>query len=473
MKLCYIIIDGLATNTWETAVNIYQNTPLNMINDTSIKIGTNVDIFSVSRPSHIALSYRLSPFETNLVGNRMVDTEQMKVINPPLDQFINYQSVFDDLKEQDHLLLGFGNKGCGLSEGAITKDALDPGDEGGQRTLQIYMRMTFEDRTEKNASMQYSPFDLIVIPSLVWNRENGKKEEFVELNRRRKEIRKKAFGGTHIGVEKFAEMDDVMAEKVVEFVKTYEPTVVTGTFGGPDKAIHTEGTRHPKAAEVLKNAIDKVFDIVQAMGRDTFFVLTADHGNTDTPHIIPITKIIDKWMTKLNIDSNNYAVATDGRRGFRIWFSEDILNNGKKKVFQILKKLKSMESNRWVHLTPEEEEIQKILGPDIGYDREKFGHIIGAAAENYGYDVTYRKANHGGVTPGCTYIYTFFSIYNGKRLVQPRNLGKIIKTFSHKKNGVALWDINAIALTYMGISLSEYNTPKITVKDYFENLNLT
>jgi len=131
MKLCFVIIDGLAINTWDTAVNHLNRGFIHHIEDNALKVVTNVDIFSVSRPGHVAFSYRLSPFETNLVGNRFVDIKQMKVINPPLKLFKQYRSVFDDLKAAGKTLLGFGNKGCGLSEGAISKDTVDPGDEGG------------------------------------------------------------------------------------------------------------------------------------------------------------------------------------------------------------------------------------------------------------------------------------------------------------------------------------------------------
>lgn len=463
MKLCYVIIDGLAINCWETAVNSLNGGFINYINDNAFKVPTLADIFSVSRPGHVAFSYRLSPFETNLVGNRFVDIKQMKVVNPPLDLFKKYRSVFDDLKDAGETLLGFGNKGCGISEGGISKETVDPGDEGGQRTLQLYMRMT---KDNGSLSTSYSPFHQIAIPSGIYH--NGKREPFDELNERRKKIRERVFGGEHVGVDKFGEMDDVLIEKVVELINMYNPSVITGTIGGPDKAIHTDGTKSLKAADILKNSIEKVRELLFAMGDDTLFILTTDHGNSDTPHIFPISSTIHELAKRMGFTENDYTIATDGRRGFRIWFNEDVMLTRSQQIYELVDRLKKMKANRWVHFTPEFEEVESIFDKDVGYDRDKFGHVIGTANEEYGYDITYRKANHGGVTSGCTKVFTFFAHFNGRKLTKPSGIKKILQKYlDHNK--LNIWDISAVALEATGAELSNYETPKIRVADFFEN----
>lgn len=463
MKLCYVIIDGLAINTWETAVNYLNEGFINHIEDNALKVPTNVDIFSVSRPGHVALSYRLSPFETNLVGNRFVDIKQMKVINPHLELFKQYRSVFDDLRAAGHILLGFGNKGCGISEGTISKETVDPGDEGGQCTLQLYMRMTKENGS---ISISNSPFHQIVIPSGIYH--DGKREPFDELNERRKKIREHVFKGEHVEVDKFSEMDDVLVEKVTELINTHNPSVVTGTIGGPDKAIHTAGTRSVKAVEVLKNAIEKVRELLFSMGEDAFFVLTTDHGNSDTPYIFPISSTIRELARKMGFSETDYVTATDGRRGFRIWFTEDLIHTRSKQICELVDRLKKMQANRWVHFTPLREEVEKIFGKDVGYDQDKFGHVIGIANEGYGYDITYRKANHGGITPGCTQVYTFFAYFDGHKLIKPHGIKEILQKYLNN-NKLNLWDVSAVALEAVGVELSGYETPKISVADFFEN----
>ena len=463
MKLCYVIIDGLAINCWETAVNSPGGRFLNYIDGNTFKVPSLVDIFSVSRPGHVAFSYRLSPFETNLVGNRFVDIKQMKVINPPLELFKKYRSVFDDLKDAGETLLGFGNKGCGISEGSISKETVDPGDEGGQRTLQLYMRMTKENGS---LSTSNSPFHQIAIPSGIYH--NGKREPFEELNERRKKIRERVFAGEHVGVDKFGEMDDVLIEKVVELINTYNPSVITGTIGGPDKAIHTDGAKSPKAAAILKNSIEKVRELLFAMGEDTLFIVTTDHGNSDTPHIFPISSTIHELAKRMGFLEREYAVATDGRRGFRIWFTEDLMLTRSKQIFELVDRLKRMQANRWVHFTPEYEEVESIFDKNVGYDRDKFGHVIGTANEGYGYDINYRKANHGGVTPGCTRVYTFFAHFDGRKLTKPSGIKKILQKYLDN-NMLNIWDISAVGLEALGTELSDYETPKIRVADFFEN----
>ncbi len=463
MKLCYVIIDGLAINCWETAVNSPNGGFLNYIDDNTFKVPTLVDIFSVSRPGHVALSYRLSPFETNLVGNRFVDIEQMKVINPPLDIFKKYRSVFDDLKDAGHTLLGFGNKGCGISEGGISKETVDPGDEGGQRTLQLYMRMTKENGS---LSTSYSPFHQIAIPSGIYH--NGKREPFDELNERRKKIRERIFGGEHVGVDKFGEMDDVLTAKVAELINVYNPSVITGTIGGPDKAIHTDGTKSLTAAEVLRNAIEMIRKLLFAMGDDTLFILTTDHGNSDTPEIFPITATIQQLASMNGFSENDYAIATDGRRGFRIWFTEDLIHSRSKQIHELVDRLKRMPANRWVHFTPEYEEIENIFGKDVGYSRDKFGHVIGTANEGYGYDIIYRKANHGGITPGCTQIYTFFAYFDGHKLTKPHWIKERLQKYLQNKK-LNLCDVSAVAVEAIDVELSDYETPKMKVADFFES----
>jgi len=463
MKLCYVIIDGLATNCWETAISSLNRGFINYIDDNAFKVPTLVDIFSVSRPGHVAFSYRLSPFETNLVGNRFVDIEQMKVINPPLDIFKKYRSVFDDLKDAGHTLLGFGNKGCGISEGGISKETVDPGDEGGQRTLQLYMRMTKENGS---LSTSNSPFHQIAIPSGIYH--NGKREPFDELNERRKKIRERIFGGEHVGVDKFGEMDDVLTKKVAELINVYNPSVITGTIGGPDKAIHTDGTKSLTAAEVLRNAVEMVRKLLFSMGDNTLFILTTDHGNSDTPEIFPITATIHELAGKKGFSENDYAIATDGRRGFRIWFTEDLIHSRSKQIHELVDRLKRMPANRWVHFTPEYEEIENIFGKDVGYNRDKFGHVIGTANEGYGYDIAYRKANHGGITPGCTRVYTFFAYFDGHKLIKPHGIKEILQKYLHN-DLLNIWDISAVAVETIGAELSDYETPKISVADFFES----
>jgi len=315
-------------------------------------------------------------------------------------------------------------------------------------------------------SIEHSPFHQIAIPSGIYY--DGKRELFDELNERRKKIRERVFEGEHVGVDKFAEMDDVLVEKVTELINTHNPSVVTGTIGGPDKAIHTAGTKSVKTAEVLKNAIEKVRDLLFSMGKDTFFVLTTDHGNSDTPHIFPISSTIQELARKMGFSETDYAVATDGRRGFRIWFTEDLIHTRSKQIYEIIDRLKTLKANRWVHLTPVREEVEKIFGKDVGYDQDKFGHVIGTANEGYGYDIMYRKANHGGITPGCTQINTFFAYFDGRKLIRPHGIKEILQKYMHNKK-LNLWDVSAVAVEAIGAELSDYETPKISVADFFEN----
>jgi hypothetical protein len=127
-----------------------------------------------------------------------------------------------------------------------------------------------------------------------------------------------------------------------------------------------------------------------------------------------------------------------------------------------------MQANRWVHFTPEYEEVEKIFGNDVGYDRDTFGHVIGTANEGYGYDIIYRKANHGGVTPGCTQIYTFFAYLDGHKLTKAHWIKERLQKYLQNKK-LNLWDVSAVALEAINVELSDYETPKMKVADFFEN----
>lgn len=89
------------------------------------------------------------------------------------------------------------------------------------------------------------------------------------------------YAGRRIG---YKEAGEVLTDELISYLKSYDTDFTFLYFGYPDAAGHKHGWMTEEYIDSLRNCWDNIEKIMNALGDEYTYIITADHGGHDRTH---------------------------------------------------------------------------------------------------------------------------------------------------------------------------------------------
>ncbi|RLF89342.1 hypothetical protein DRN46_05760 [Thermococci archaeon] len=282
-----LIVDGMSYSTLEAS-----NTPMMDYLHRKGAMLTNCvveAIPTISRSAHATIATG-APVEVHgIYGNKYYERKNGKLIGFG-PKHLRAETIAEVAEREGLNVSVLGNKGLGLSD--ITQEMHTPGDEGGAKAIRILGKGASVIRVSDNTEV---------------------------LEEARKQILEKIRKREPISHKQYVELDNVLAELVVETLDTEQPDLLMATFFGVDKASHGYGPTSREAIFTMENfdrILRRILLHLEEKRTKVSVIVTADHGNTEVNNYIDIVSL------GREIDGVE-EIITEGRRSARVYLEDD------------------------------------------------------------------------------------------------------------------------------------------------------